>query len=112
RQLLALPALCRRLTLWISPPNSMYNRRLGSHQLDRSASITASVQWHCPHSNFANNLFASACDSRRPIISFATFHWRSKLVACIRKTNRSEAAPLGGLFFFSGRRKIVYWISR
>ena len=26
-----------RLTLRISPPNSMYNRRLGSHQLDRSA---------------------------------------------------------------------------
>jgi hypothetical protein len=24
----------------------MYKRRLGSHQLDRSASITASVQWH------------------------------------------------------------------
>src|SRR5262249_40734923 len=26
------------------------------------------------HSNLANNLFASSCDSRRPIISFATFH--------------------------------------
>ena len=30
-----------------------------------------------PHSNLANNLFASSCDSRRPIIAFATFHLRS-----------------------------------
>src|SRR5262249_52567704 len=29
------------------------------------------------YSNLANNLFASSCDSRRPIISFATFHLRS-----------------------------------
>ena len=28
----------------------------------------------CPYSNFANNLFASCCDSRRPTICFATFH--------------------------------------
>src|SRR5215831_2831071 len=27
--------------------------------------------------SLANNLFASSCDSRRPIISFATFHLRS-----------------------------------
>src|SRR5262249_37474169 len=26
------------------------------------------------HSNLANNFFASSCDSRRPIICFATFH--------------------------------------
>src|SRR5262245_34039006 len=29
------------------------------------------------HSNLANNLLASSCDSRRPIICFATFHLRS-----------------------------------
>src|SRR5262245_3283593 len=33
------------------------------------------------HSNLPNNFFASSCDSRRPIISFATFHLRSGLVA-------------------------------
>src|SRR5215510_6957021 len=27
-----------------------------------------------PHPNLANNLFASACDNRRPIISFGTCH--------------------------------------
>jgi hypothetical protein len=27
---------------------------------------------HCPHSSLANNLFASSCDSRRPIIFFGT----------------------------------------
>jgi len=53
--------------LRILPPNSMYKRRLGSHQLDRSDSITTSVQWHCPNSNLANNFLASACDSRRPV---------------------------------------------
>ena len=58
----------------------MYKQRLGRDQLGRSASITASVQWHCPHFNLANNPFAFSCDSRRPIISFATTNstaWRS-----------------------------------
>jgi endonuclease YncB( thermonuclease family) len=30
-----------------------------------------------PHSSFANNLFASSCDNRRPTISFGTRHLRS-----------------------------------
>src|SRR5215813_6301429 len=58
----------------------MYKQRLGRDQLGRSASITASVQWHCPHFNLAANPFAFSCDSRRPIISFATTNstaWRS-----------------------------------
>jgi hypothetical protein len=32
----------------------------------------ADNNWHCPHTNLANNLFASSCDNRRPTISFGT----------------------------------------
>ena len=42
------PLALYRLTLRISAPNSMYKRRLGRNQLDRSASISASVQFIPP----------------------------------------------------------------
>jgi hypothetical protein len=35
------------------------------------------VDGHCPYSNLANNLFASACDNLRPIIAFGTRILRS-----------------------------------
>src|SRR5262245_18279166 len=38
------------------------------------APMNSSQLEHGPHSNFANNRFASSCDIRRPIISVATFH--------------------------------------
>src|SRR5215471_133890 len=47
--------------------------RLLSAELGRSKP-SAPMLGEAAHSNFANNLFASACDSRRPIIACGTFH--------------------------------------
>src|SRR6516225_4659979 len=59
------------------------------------------AEWRCcgPHSNLANNLFASACDSRRPIISFATFHLRS--------SSLPSAPPLEGLRDYSFDQSVM-----
>jgi hypothetical protein len=37
-----------------------------------------------PHSNLANNFFASVCDNFRPIISFATLPLAQKFVASVK----------------------------
>src|SRR5262249_16976961 len=52
-----------------------------------------------PHSNLANNLFASGCDSLRPTISCGTRHlpsssWPSRLVATA-EADRLNISPCG-----------------
>src|SRR5215470_15940065 len=45
---------------------------------------------HRPHSTFANNLFASFCDSRRPIISFGTFRLRSSSWPAVKSPSQGR----------------------
>jgi hypothetical protein len=53
------------------------------------------VVGHSPHSNLANNLFASSCDSRGPTICFGTCHfaWIRGTNLWRRRTNLSWDSP-------------------
>src|SRR6516225_548752 len=54
------------------------------------------AQWRCcgPHSNLANNLFASACVSRRPTISCATFHLRGSSWPSVKSASSRACTPV------------------
>src|SRR6516164_9618039 len=48
------------------------------------------VVGHCPHSNFPNNLFASSCDSRRPILQTQRIQTFLKLKTGMWKSRRQR----------------------
>src|SRR5215467_14304863 len=56
--------------------------------------------------SLANNLFASSCDSRRPIISFATFHLRSSSWPSVKSPSSNPAIAARSLCINKGMGRL------